>query len=218
MAGKVVIEASTTHTATIIFFHGLGDTGHNWARYLTEIKPCYIKLVCPTAPTMPVTLISGLIMHSWFDIKGHDPSAGEDAEGIERAATLVASYIEDELKTGIPSSRIMIGGFSQGGALSLYSCLRTAHSLAGVTALSCWLPMRQTFPANMAGNANTPILMCHGDADPVVPHPYGQKSASVLKSFNKSVEFRTYNKLVHSPSDVVLKDVKIFIEKFLPPQ
>ena len=82
-----------------------------------------------------------------FDLKGLDLSAGEDVDGIKQAATSVHSLIEEELKAGIPSTRIMIGGFSQGGALSLYSSLRTAHTLAGVVALSCWLPLHSSFPA-----------------------------------------------------------------------
>jgi len=216
MAGKVVIEASSKHTATVIFFHGLGDTGHGWASSLAEIKPSYVKLVCPTAPTMPVTLNSGFKMPSWFDLKGLDLSAGEDTEGIKLAATSVHGLIEDELKAGIPSTRIMIGGFSQGGALSLYSSLRTAHNLAGVVALSCWLPLRDTFPANIAGNVETRMLVCHGDADPVVPHRWGQESASILKKFNKCVDFRTYKGLSHSSSDKEMMDIKTFIEQSLP--
>lgn len=82
-----------------------------------------------------------------FDLKGLDMSAGEDAEGIQRSAASVHSLIEDELKGGIPSHRILIGGFSQGGALSLYSSLTAPHKLAGVVALSCWLPLRDSFPA-----------------------------------------------------------------------
>jgi len=216
MAGKVVIEASSKHTATVIFFHGLGDTGHGWASSLAEIKPSYVKLVCPTAPTMPVTLNSGFKMPSWFDLKGLDLSAGEDTEGIKLAATSVHGLIEDELKAGIPSTRIMIGGFSQGGALSLYSSLRTAHNLAGVVALSCWLPLRDTFPANIAGNVETRMLVCHGDADPVVPHRWGQESACILKKFNKCVDFRTYKGLSHSSSDKEMMDIKTFIEQSLP--
>ena len=82
-----------------------------------------------------------------FDLKGLDLSAGEDTEGIQRAAASVQSLIEDEIKGGIPSNRIVIGGFSQGGALSLYSSLVTKHTLGGVAALSCWLPLRDSFPA-----------------------------------------------------------------------
>jgi len=218
MAGKVVIEASSKHTATLIFFHGLGDTGHGWASSLAEIKPTYVKLVCPTAPTMPVTLNSGFKMPSWFDLKGLDLSAGEDVEGIKRAASSVHSLIEEELKAGIPSTRIVIGGFSQGGALSLYSSLRTPHTLAGVVALSCWLPLHASFPADIAGNTETQMLLCHGDADPVVPHRWGQESASILKKLNKCVDFRTYKGMSHSSSDKEMEDIKAFIKQTLPQQ
>lgn len=216
MAGKVVIEASAKHTATVIFFHGLGDTGHGWASSLAEIKPAFVKLVCPTAPTIPVTLNSGFRMPAWFDLKGLDLSAGEDTEGIQRAAATVQSLIEDEIKAGIPSNRVLIGGFSQGGALSLFSSLSTKHNLAGVVALSCWLPLRDSFPAKIAGNTETPILMCHGDSDPVVPHRWGQESAGLLKKFNKSVDFRSYKNMAHSSCDKEMMDVKAFIERCMP--
>ncbi|KAI9561955.1 hypothetical protein GHT06_012918 [Daphnia sinensis] len=215
MAGKVIIEASAKHTATVIFFHGLGDTGHGWASSLAEIKPAFVKLVCPTAPTIPVTLNSGFRMPAWFDLKGLDLSAGEDTEGIQRAAASVHGLIEDEIKGGIPSNRIIIGGFSQGGALSLYSSLVTQHTLGGVVALSCWLPLRDSFPAKIVGNTETPILMCHGDSDPIVPHRWGEQSAALFKKFNKSVEFRTYRNLAHSSSDEEMRDVKAFIMRNL---
>lgn len=218
MAGKVVIEASAKHTATVIFFHGLGDTGHGWASSLAEIKPSYVKLICPTAPTIPVTLNSGFRMPSWFDLKGLDQSAGEDEEGIKRAAANVHHLIEEEVKNGISSSRIIIGGFSQGGALSLFSALRSSHNLAGVAALSCWLPLRNMFPSELAGNASTPFLLCHGDCDPVVPYKWGQETAAILKKFIRSVDFRTYKGMTHSSSDKEMKDIKAFIEQHLPPQ
>lgn len=218
MAGKVVMEASAKHTATVIFFHGLGDTGHGWASSLAEIKPAFVKLICPTAPTIPVTLNSGFRMPAWFDLKGLDLHAGEDNEGIQRAAASVHGLIEDEIKGGIPANRILIGGFSQGGALSLYSSLTSSHNLAGVVALSCWLPLRDSFPAKIAGNTETPFMLCHGDSDPVVPHKWGQESAALLKKFTKTVDFRTYKNLPHSSSDKEMSDVKVFIQQCLPPQ
>ena len=93
-----------------------------------------------------------------FDLKGLDLSAGEDTEGIQRAAASVQSLIEDEIKGGIPSNRIVIGGFSQGGALSLYSSLVTKHTLGGVAALSCWLPLRDSFPAVRDTKMNVKLL------------------------------------------------------------
>lgn len=218
MAGKVVIEASAKHTATVIFLHGLGDTGHGWASSLAEIKPSHIKLICPTAPTIPVTLNSGFRMPAWFDLKGLDLSAGEDNEGIQRAASSIHSMIDEEIKNGIPSNRILIGGFSQGGALSLYSALTTPHNLAGVAALSCWLPLRDHFPGKLAGNSETPLMICHGDSDPVVPHKWGEASAALLKKFNKAVDFRTYKNMAHSSCDKEMMDIKTFIDKHLPHQ
>ncbi|KAL1450938.1 hypothetical protein WDU94_003245, partial [Cyamophila willieti] len=147
MAAPVVIEANTKQTSSLIFLHGLGDTGHGWASSMAELKPPHTKVICPTADTMPVTLNGGYPMPSWFDLISLDANSKEDEEGIKRAAQKIHSLIDKEVSSGIPSDRIVIGGFSQGGALALYSALTYPKKLAGVVALSCWLPMHKTFPA-----------------------------------------------------------------------
>nr|CAG4640862.1 EOG090X06CC [Eulimnadia texana] len=190
---------------------------HGWSSALAEIKPSFVKLICPTAPTIPVTLNSGFRMPAWFDLKGLDLSAPEDMEGINRSTAFVHSLIEEEVKNGIPASRIMIGGFSQGGALSLYSGLRANHKIGGIVALSCWLPLHKSFPDGLNGtNNDTPILMCHGDSDPIVPLKWGLETATFMKKFHKSVDFRTYKHLAHSSSDKEMKDIRDFINQRLP--
>uniref|UniRef100_T1L506 palmitoyl-protein hydrolase n=1 Tax=Tetranychus urticae TaxID=32264 RepID=T1L506_TETUR len=130
-SNNVVIDAKDgNHTATIIFLHGLGDTGHGWAETFAAIKPSYCKLICPTAPAQPVTLNAGMIMPSWFDLMTLTHNGPEDAEGIAN-------------KHNIPAERILLGGFSQGGALSLHTGLRYSKPLAGILAFSCWLPLHK---------------------------------------------------------------------------
>ncbi|KAF4524827.1 hypothetical protein B566_EDAN013987 [Ephemera danica] len=206
----VIIAASAKHTATVIFLHGLGDTGHGWASGMAAIRPPHVKVICPTAPTMPVTLNAGFRMPSWFDLRSLDANGPEDEEGIKKATEMVHAMIDDELKNGISSDRIVLGGFSQGGALALYSTLRYPKPLGGCMALSCWLPMHRQFPGLAAGNTDIPYIQCHGDCDPVVPYKWGQMTASVLKTFLKGSEFKTYRGMMHGSSDEVclLADIK----------
>ncbi|XP_060535871.1 acyl-protein thioesterase 1 [Cylas formicarius] len=218
MAAPVVISASAKHTATLIFLHGLGDTGQGWAGAISAIRPPYVKVVCPTAPAMPVTLNAGLRMPSWFDLKTLDESGPEDDDGIKKATAQIHALIDAELKGGVPADRIMLGGFSQGGALAIYSALTFQQRLAGVVALSCWLPLRKSFPAARKCPDDLPILQCHGDCDPIVPYKWGQMTASVLKTLLKDVEFRSYRGLMHTSSDEELRDVKQFVGKNLPGQ
>lgn len=217
-AAPIVIQSVAKHTATLIFFHGLGDTGNGWASTIAAIRTPNMKVICPNAPTMPVSLNAGFQMPSWFDLKSLDISGPEDEEGIKRATIGVHEMINKEISNGIASNRIMLGGFSQGGALALYSALTYAQPLAGVIALSCWLPLHKGFPAAKKCPDTVPILQAHGNADPVVSYRFGQLSSSLLKTFMKSVEFQTYQGLSHSSSDEELVDMKKFIAKHVPGQ
>ncbi|XP_028165601.1 acyl-protein thioesterase 1 [Ostrinia nubilalis] len=212
----VIIAATAKHTASLIFFHGLGDTGHGWASTIAAIRGPHVKVICPTASTMPVTLNAGFRMPSWFDLRTLDATAPEDEEGILRTTKLVHALIADEVKGGIPANRILVGGFSQGGALALHSALTYPESLAGVMSLSCWLPRHAHFPDGVKAPLDLPIFQAHGDCDPVVPFKWGQMTASFLKTFMKNIEFTTYQGLTHSSSEAELKDMRAFIDKTLP--
>ena len=120
-----------------------------WASAMAQIRPAHVKVICPTAPTMPVTLNNGFRMPSWFDLRTLDVGGPEDVDGIKSAARNVHDMIEKEVHAGIAPSNIMIGGFSQGGALALYSALTYPQKIAGVVALSGWLPLHKNFPKDM---------------------------------------------------------------------
>lgn len=219
MAAPVVIEASSKQTSSLIFLHGLGDTGHGWASTMAELKPPHSKIICPTADTMPVTLNGGYPMPSWFDLISLDVNSKEDEEGIKRAAQKIHGIIDKEVSAGIPSDRIVIGGFSQGGALALYSALTYPKKLAGVVALSCWLPLHKNFPAAAANNpnTNTSFLQCHGDCDPIVPYKWGQLTSTLLKTFIPNVTFTSYQGLAHSSNAEEIDDIRNFIQNVVPP-
>ena len=142
----VVLKARAQHSATMIFLHGLGDTGHGWAGILNTIRPDYVKIVCPTAPSIPVSLNNGFVMPAWYDIRDLESdrsSTREDLDGVEASTKVLESLIEieaRELQSAGGKSRLMIGGFSQGGAIALNAILRAKEKLSGCAALSTYIP------------------------------------------------------------------------------
>ncbi|NWY68066.1 LYPA2 thioesterase, partial [Erithacus rubecula] len=193
---------------------------HSWADALSSIRLPYVKYICPHAPRIPVTLNMKMVMPSWFDLMGLTPDAPEDEAGIKKAAENIKAIIEHEMKNGIPPNRIILGGFSQGGALSLYTALTCQHQLAGIVALSCWLPLHKAFPqaANNGVNRDIAILQCHGELDPMIPVRFGALTAEKLKSVvtPTKVQFKTYPGVMHSSCPQEMMAVKEFIEKLLP--
>lgn len=214
----VLINPSVQHTASIIFLHGLGDTGHGWSSMFREIKRPNVKYIFPTAPTRPVTLNGGMEMTAWFDIAGLNPNAKQDEDGLKQSRKILLDLVEEEIKNGIPSERIIIGGFSQGGATALYTTLTSAYKFGGVLALSTWLPLHDRFPAQLEKTVDkfsTPILQCHGDSDPLVPQQWSFMSVKLLQSMGfKHVDYKLYNGLMHSSCEEEMIDMKSFIEKF----
>ncbi|XP_024920978.1 acyl-protein thioesterase 2 isoform X2 [Cynoglossus semilaevis] len=159
-----------------------------------------------------------MVMPAWFDLKGLSLDAPEDEPGIKKAADNIKAIIEHEAKNGIPPHRILLAGFSQGGALSLYTALTCQQQIAGVVALSCWLPLHSSFPSASNGHKNIPILQCHGETDIMIPVQFGALTAEKLKSIvnPQMVTFKTYPGLSHCSCPQEMIAVKEFIEKYLP--
>lgn len=151
-------------------------------------------------------------MTSWFDLLTLDAAGPEDERGIKKAGELINGMIDAELKEGINSERILLGGFSQGGGLSVHTGLRYPKTLAGILALSCWLPIHKEYPGVLsAANKDIPILQCHGDQDQIVPFQWGEKSHQMMKAFNNRIEFKVYKGMAHSSCDAV--STKLFHSK-----
>lgn len=176
---------------------------------MVSVRPPYMKVICPTAPTIPVTLNAGFRMPSWFDIRSLDMFTPEDEQGINSATNDIHSLIQTEIQAGISPGRIFLGGFSQGGALALYAGLTYTKPLAGIIGLSCWLPIHKSFPGAKKVADTVPIFQCHGDVDPVVPYKLGQLSHLTLKTFMTNAQFTTYNGLSHASSEQELDDMKV---------
>lgn len=213
------VPAKNTTTATVIFLHGLGDTGDGWKPAFEPNPFDQIDVILPTAPTTPVTLNMGLRCPSWFDLIGLDEDAHEDKPGISASVARINRIIDDQVTKGIPPERIVVAGFSQGGALALTSALQSERKLAGVIGLSTWLPLRGEYPALLSSGAEeTEIFMGHGTADQVVSFGFGQKSADIIKQLGRNITFKSYPGLTHSASPEEISDITEFINRCLPPQ
>jgi len=212
------IDAKSSHSATVIFLHGLGDTGQQWSMSLENLGLDHVKFLCPTAPPQPVTLSGGIQMPSWFDIRGLTLEAEEDEDGIQNAAKAIKSLVKAEIDAGIPPERIIIGGFSQGGATAIYTALTMDTNIGGVTLLSTWLPLHKHFPAAAKSNLITPIFQCHGKADNVVSFRWGSATAEKLGEINSKHSFKVYDNMGHHSSDAEMRDLKTFLNQAIPPK
>ena len=172
---------------------------------------------------IPITVNMGMRMPGWYDITDFGDLANrtEDEAGITRTQRVFHSLVADEIKNGIPTERIVLGGFSQGGAMSLFSGVTCPTKLGGIFGLSCYLllqgKLKDMVPAD-APNQKTPIFMGHGDADPLVKVQWGQSTAEKLRSWGYDVEFKTYRGLPHSAAPQEIDDLENWLKARIPDQ
>jgi phospholipase/carboxylesterase len=189
------LATGSAPTASVIWLHGLGADGHDFEPIVPELRlpaSLQVRFIFPHAPVRPVTLNNGMRMRAWYDIIQLGGGA-EDAAGIRASQGLVEDLITGEKKKGIAEERIVLAGFSQGGAIVLHTALRHPVRLAGVLALSTYLPLASTLKGEMnAANRDTPIFMAHGEYDDVIPLRRAEQSAGVLKDAGYKVEWHTY--------------------------
>lgn len=192
----VLVEPDIAPRASVIWLHGLGADGHDFVPIVRELglKPdAALRFVFPHAPVRPVTLNNGFPMRAWFDIRSLDRKGLADEAGIAESAARVRSLIAAETAAGIPAGRIVVAGFSQGGAIALHTVLRHPERLAGLLALSTYLPLADTLPAQAsAANRDVPILLCHGSDDPILPLELGEWSRDRLTDQGYAVEWQAY--------------------------
>lgn len=192
------IEYSTgpNPTHAVIWLHGLGADGSDFAPIVPELVRSHwpsTRFVFPHAPVRRVTLNAGLPMRAWYDISAIDAHAAEDERGIRMSIAATDELLARERERGIPSDRTVLAGFSQGGAIALATGLRAETVLAGVVALSTYLPLRRTIPAELsAAGLATPIWFGHGRHDPVVPLPLGRMSHDLLRHHGAQPEWHEY--------------------------
>jgi len=180
----------------VIWLHGLGANGHDFEPIVPEISlPAgkKVRFVLPHAPEIPITVNSGIVMNAWYDIASMDFLDRQDELGIRVSETLLRKLIEREVARGVPDERIFLVGFSQGGAIVLHTGLRYPKRLAGIMALSSYLPLDlQLNDERHEANQHTPILMAHGTHDPVIHLKLGEMSRDYLRQLGYSVEWHQY--------------------------
>jgi phospholipase/carboxylesterase len=216
-AESVILEPASPATAAVIWLHGLGADGFDFVPVVDELKlpaTLPIRFVFPHAAPRPVTINNGHVMRAWYDIKqlgGGSPV--EDDAGIRESARLVTQYAGQQHAAGIPADRIVIAGFSQGGAIALHTGLRYPQRLAGILALSTYLPLRTSVAAEATSvNRDVPILMCHGTYDPVVPAAMCASSRDVLQGLGYAVDWRMYP-MEHSVALEEIADISAWLQE-----
>lgn len=220
MQYKTPIEISSREAsninASVILMHGLGADGNDFAPIVDKLNLPNIRFILPHAPTMAVTRNSGYLMPAWYDLYGVTGSSLEDEAGIKQSQHYINSLIQKELDRGIAANRIALAGFSQGGAIALYTALRYPQTLAGVLALSTYLPIKTKLAAERhAANAKTPIFMAHGSQDDVISLSLNKLSLEVLQTQHYDVRWHEYH-MAHSVSLEEINDIRTFLTQILP--
>ncbi|AWB35172.1 alpha/beta hydrolase [Orrella marina] len=218
MLDCIEIETGKQPTHSIIWMHGLGADGNDFAPLVPALNVASrhaIRFVFPNAPQQPVTINGGMVMPAWYDILVPSMVIQEDEAGILKSEQSINELIEREIDRGIAPERIVLAGFSQGCAMTLHTGLRQKHSLAGLMGLSGYLPLAQTAPDGLSdANRKTPIFLAHGTIDPVVTIDRGTKTRDFLESHGYDVRWHTYM-MPHSVCPEEVADINAFLEQVL---
>ena len=214
----VEVETGPNPSAAVIWLHGLGADGHDFEPIVPElVRPGEraLRFVFPHAPIRPVTLNNGFAMRAWYDIVSLERRGPEDEPGIRASQALVETLIRRENERGIASERIVLAGFSQGGALAIVTGTRYPHKLAGIMGLSCYLLLAEGFKTERAAaNEATPIFLAHGLQDPIVAPVLGEHARAWLESAGYPVEWHTYP-MPHSVSPQEVADIAAWLRRVL---
>ena len=211
----IELETGPQPRHSVIWLHGLGADGRDFEPIVPELCPRHwpaLRFVFPNAPMRAITVNGGMRMRGWYDIGGIDIAAKQDAVGVRSSIESINALIAREGERGIPPERILLAGFSQGGAITLAAGLRQPKPLLGLIALSTYLPLNTTFPHEAAPESHSvPIFMAHGRFDPVVPEALGVMSRDWIKALGNPVEWRSYP-MPHSVCAEEIRDISQWIE------
>ena len=214
----IMAPAAGSADAAVIWMHGLGADGYDFVPMVQELAlpaSARVRFVFPHAEVRPVTVNAGYAMRAWYDIRELTPEGRDDEGGLAASRARIESYIAQERAAGIAARRIVLGGFSQGGAMALHTGLRHAETLAGIIALSCYLPLRGRLAEEAhVANRNTSILMCHGREDVVVLPAFGEQSRDVMLASGLPVEWRQYS-MGHSLCRPEVFDISAWLQYHL---
>jgi phospholipase/carboxylesterase len=206
----VEVTTGPSPAASVVWLHGLGADGHDFEPVVPALRPrlpCATRFVFPHAPVRPVTLNGGYPMRAWFDVFGFDRQSRQDGEGIRASDAAIRELIARENERGVPSSRIVLAGFSQGGAMAVYNGTRQSTPLAGIMALSCYLLQEDRLASeHTTASLATPIFMAHGNEDELLPVALGAHSRDLLQATGYRVTWHTYP-MAHSVSPEEVDDI-----------
>jgi len=204
--------------AVVIWLHGLGADGSDFVPIVSELKlpdALSIRFIFPHAPVRPITINQGYRMRGWYDITSLDITNRDDEAGIVESSTILTRLCDEQIAQGIAAERIIVAGFSQGGAIALYAGLRYTRALGGIMALSTYLPMKQRLQQEATvANRNTPIFMAHGLHDDVVAAQFGLRTRSLLQQQDYRVQWHDYA-MGHSVCKEEINDISDWLVSVL---
>jgi phospholipase/carboxylesterase len=210
----VEFETGTAPSAAVIWMHGLGADGHDFAPIVPELslpRGASVRFVFPHAPMRPVTINNGWVMRAWYDVREDAGERREDEAGVRDSEQAIVRLVEREKARGVPAGRLVVAGFSQGGAMALHTGVRYPERLAGIMALSCFLPMPATIAAEAsAANRDVPIFMVHGSEDAVIPIARAERGRDALLGLGYRVEWRAY-RMAHAVCPEEIRDISAWL-------
>jgi len=211
----VEIATGDAPTLALVWLHGLGADGFDFLPIVPELAlPCATRFVFPHAPVRPVTINGGAPMRAWYDIYSFGPGGLEDEAGVRASAAKLEALVAREAERGIARERIVVAGFSQGGAIALHAGLRSVEPLGGILALSTYLPLSGRLAAERsAASAALPIFMAHGRQDPVVGLALADRSRDVLARLGYAFDWHTYE-MGHSVCAAEITDIGTWLARF----
>ena len=208
----VEVATGAEPVGSVIWLHGLGADGHDFEPIVPELRLPHdlpLRFIFPHAPIRPVTINGGMHMRAWYDIVSLDSEGRADADGVRESTALLEGLIAREMERGIPADKIVIAGFSMGGAIAIHTALHTAHKLAGLMALSTYLAIPGDVEAS-SGSRDLPVLMAHGTFDPMVLHEWGKASAGRLSEAGFAVEWHDYP-MQHAVCAEEIEDIRTWL-------
>lgn len=216
----VEVEPQTAADSAIIWLHGLGASGHDFEPIVPALNLPRTRFVFPHAPPRPVTLNQGWVMPAWYDIISLDRRADrENEDDIRASAEQISTLLEYEHKRGIPYERIVLAGFSQGAAMTLFAGSRFPHRLAGLMSLSGYMVVESSFESErLAANQNTPVLFCHGTLDPTVPVQLGEHAYAAFKTWSTAdLTWRAFS-MTHEVNAAEVAVIRAWLAERLSPR
>jgi phospholipase/carboxylesterase len=216
----VEVETGRAPQASVVWLHGLGADGHDFEPIVPELAlptSLPVRFVFPHAPPRPVTINQGMVMRAWYDVRDDGGERREDEAGVRASQAQIEALVAREKARGMAAGRIVLAGFSQGGAMALHTGLRHAERLAGILALSCFLPLAERLATEASpANRDAPIFLAHGTHDPLIPLARAQRARAVLEGLGYGVQWHEY-RMPHAVCGEEIVDIARWLRDVLGP-